>query len=200
MVLESVPQAVWNLLRDLGIFSAIVAGVTFVARKSITQYFDKQLETQKIALQKEKFRFTELHTERGQIIKELYSKLVQFDNDMSSLANPMQLEGEKDISEKITQARDSGIEFKQYYEQHRIFFSKDICNKVDEFFSEMDSVFGDHWHYKLHDFDDDTLGKSEKRDILIDNWEEIDEGNIADLKADLRTEFRAILGVETEGV
>lgn len=197
MVSSGTTHSIINLFGQLGIFGIIVAGVTLVARKSITQYFDKQLESHKVELQKEKYRFTELHSERGQVIKELYSKLNQFDNDMASLANPMQPKGELEMSEKLSQARDSGLSFKQYYERHRIFFSKDVCDKVDEFFSEMDSVFGDHWHYKLHDFDDDTLEDSEKRDKLMENWKKIDEGNIANVKADLRAEFREILGVDT---
>jgi len=186
---------VLDLLRDLGIFAIGAGLLAYIARLSIQQYFDKQLESYQSELDKEQVKFSDLHDRRAEVIDEFYSMLVEFDEDMRALVDPMAFRGESSRKEKIETAAESGEELRRYYLKNKIYFSPDVCETMDELLGEYRDMFHDFSIAKLHDVEDSLPDESERITQWQENWKALTEDDIPGLKAQLENQFRDLLGV-----
>ncbi|WP_058827492.1 hypothetical protein [Haloferax sp. Q22] len=189
------PQSVLNLFRDLGVF-AIGAGVlVYIARLTIQQYFDKQLQSYQTKLNKEEVRFSDLHQKRAEVIGEFYVHLSEFDQDMRVLADPMLSRGDTSREEKIEIAAESGEELRRFYLKNKVYFSSDVCETMDDLLKEYIDMFHDFSVAKIHDSKESLPGPDERIEQWKANWESLTEDDIPDLKNDLEGQFRDLLGV-----
>ncbi|WP_276258135.1 hypothetical protein [Haloglomus litoreum] len=185
-----------NLIRDLGFLSVGAGLLYFIAKSAITQYFDKQLQQYQTELEKEKIRFSDLHTKRGEVVGELFTKMVDFEEDMRSLVKPFQGTGEIPQHEKIKQAADSGESFREYYEKNRVYLPPDVCETTEEMLGEFKEVFDDFAIYRVHEQGTSAFDPIERMDVWVEDWEKIDDDTVPELKRELENHFRELLGVE----
>lgn len=185
-----------SLIRDLGILSVGAGLLYFIAKNAITQYFDKQLQQYQTELEKEKIRFDDLHTKRGEVVGELYTKMVDFEEDMRSLVKPFQGAGEIPQDDKIKQAADSGEAFRSFYNRNRVYLPPDVCDTSEELLDEFKDVFDDFAIYRVHEQGTSAFDPSERMEVWVEDWEKIDEDSIPELKQELEDHFRELLGVE----
>lgn len=185
-----------NLIRDLGVLSVGAALLYFIAKSAITQYFDRQLQQYQTELEKEKIRFSDLHTKRGEVVGELYTRMVDFEEDMRSLVKPFQGTQEIPQDEKIKQAADSGEEFRSFYKKNRVYLPPDVCDSTEELIDEFKDVFDDFAIYRVHEQGASAFDPSERMDVWVEDWEKIDDDTIPELKSELEDHFRELLGAE----
>ncbi|RBI59494.1 hypothetical protein DMJ13_23110 [halophilic archaeon] len=191
-------QMAFNLLRDLGIFAIGATLLAYVARLTIKQYFDKQLQSYQTELDKETVKFTDLHQKRVEVIGEFYVKLAEFDQDMRALINPMLLRSGSSREELIDATAESGEELRRFYLKNKIYFSSDVCETMDELLNEYKDMFHDFSVRRIHDPEEALTEPKERVEQWKENWNLLTQDDIPDLKTELETEFRDLLGVSVE--
>jgi hypothetical protein len=84
-------------------------------------------------------QFGFLHQERAKIILELYKKLIELHFamvDWTNFMHPIIVDAEKESQERANRANIAINDFKNFYLQNKLFFSKIFCNYIDEVFKE----------------------------------------------------------------
>ncbi len=186
-----IEQLVQNLLYFL-IASGVIA---FIIRSLFKQLLNKDIEKFKNRLFLEKIKFSKLHEERAKVIKELYEKLVDFENSMISLTKPIQWIEELKEKEKLKISSKKGNEFENYCKKNKIYFDGELCEILDEISKEMKKSWTDFYVYPG---ERETLSKEEiskKWEIRISAWRRI-HLKVQPLKDKLEEEFRKMLGVK----
>lgn len=189
-------MALEGILQELGVLSILAGAIVLIARKAIQQYFDKSLQAYQSELEKEKIRYSDLHTKRGEVIAEFYARLNEFDEDMRQMVDPVLLRGDESRDEKIERAVESGEEFRRYYRKHKIYFRPDVCETMESLLSQYRDMFHDFSIRRIHEHNSPTDTASVEE--WNENWESLTKNEIPELRAELESQFRDLLGVETE--
>ncbi len=206
MVIDLLIRGTVFLIEELGIFAIGATVVGWVAKNTISQYFEKELskyETEidkelsrfEAELDKEKLQFSQLHNERARITAELYEKFVVFEEDMRSLTDPVEHTGSPSKDEKLQTAAESGNEFINFYMKNKIYFPPRICDTIEELNKEMQSV---HTEFTIMKPYRSAPGDPKDLDDWLEGWKNITEDEVPELKEDLEEHFRELLGVEMD--
>ena len=179
----------------LGGTALVVAGLAWVLRKLIDQFFNNKIEKFKYELEKEntKFRITyeRLHVERAEIIKETYKKIVLTFDLFRSYVNPLQLVGEKPEIEKKKEAGLAYNEFYKFYDENRIFFDESLAAKIDK----LRETLWDAW-IKFQLSRDLREGSHRGgHDEWMQAWTKVDN-EVPLIRKEIEAEFRKIIGIE----
>jgi len=188
-----------NLIKiasDLGIF-AIAA---FFIQKLIEKSANKRLEEFKSTLSVLQSKQTSLHNKRLEIIEELYSKLVELNNSMAILTNPLKQtnkdfeEYEKELTENASSSYNS---FNSFYQKNKIYFNENTNKIIDEILNGFHTAF---WDYNQFNFykntgvtDREEIIKSRKK--MMDSYKSVKD-EIPKVRKKLEEEFRKLLSVE----
>ena len=177
-----------DILAPIGLFLIASGFITFLARTTIRQYFNQQLEKYKHDLSLEKIKFSKLHELRGQVIVELYAKLVDFERKMATFTSPLQLIGDPTQEDKQKEAAKAGNDFDDFSRKNQIFFNQEFCDMLDN----IRLTFRRSWtDYVL-------LGGGNTGEPKFEKWQEaweIISKKIPKLRGELEKELREILGV-----
>jgi hypothetical protein len=196
MASPSLTNSIITAATNLGIFGVGAAVVGWVARKWVQQYFDKELSRYQAELDKEQVRFNELHNERAKVTAELYARFVVFEEDMRKLTDPLTKESDPEKHELFEPAAKSGNAFIDYYMKNKVYFPPDVCDTIESLNKEMNDVytsFGIRAPY------DSSKGKVPDTEVWHESWKRVTENEVPELKSELESHFRELLGVETEG-
>lgn len=188
-----------DLITNL-IYFIIGTGIMgWLIRSVIKLWLDKDIEKYKWKLNKEYVRFSKLYSERAKIIRDLYYKLFDFEQAVSSFVSPVQWAGEKPMKEKLKIVDETGKEFRDYYKKNKIYLSEivwGILEKIDKIFIKSLIEFTT---FEIHDQDSKVLKPLEKMKKWTEIWDKI-RLDIPTLRSQLEKEFRQILGVEINPV
>lgn len=185
-----------NLLKNLGFFGVAVSGASWVIKKYFEKLFDKDLELFKSNLEKQsiefRIRYEKLHSERVDVVKEVYKKIVKTHKSFSLLMNPFQQVGDSTEEEKGNEAAKNANELTEYYEENRIFFDEKLSADIDSLLLE----FKESWS----EFSGSRVSKGLKDNKTMLNqwnkaWKQIQE-KVPVIKKQLENEFRIIFGVK----
>ena len=203
----------WNtvittILASSSITAIVLAVIGFVAKSIFTQLMSRdiekyksnreaELEKFKANLQKSAFehqtRYQSLHIKRAEVIAELYRFLVQAERAAISLANPVQLGGEPSFSEKRAEAYKSGKTLHDFFEQNRIYFKQEICERVSSF---IDGLYNALNKFNIViDSLENQRGGLERLEYWQKVWEKLTK-ELPPIKAEIEKEFREILGLQ----
>lgn len=188
-------MAIGEVLQNLGFFTIGAGILGWVARFGIKQHFDKELKRYQTELEKDRIRFSELHNKRARKIEEFYEKLIEFEEDMRGLTDPMETPGEPSKDERLQEAANSGNEFVNFYMKNKIYFPPQVCDTVDDIQEEFNSVFNSFKVYRPFDPGPNPAEDIEKWN---EGWNRVTEDEVPDLKRDLEEQFRSLLGVESD--
>jgi hypothetical protein len=166
-----------------------VAG--YLGRSLLSQVFAKELEKFKSDLEvvtgRNRFRFEKMHLERAEAIKQTYQKLVVSTNYLGSLLRPLQEAGELSEKDKAERFTDAANGFQAHFEENRIFFAKDIEDKVERFISKTREACN---LYRLSvDLDKGRESMAAKNEA----WKLVDS-SLTELKRELEDDFRNVFG------
>lgn len=187
-----------EVLQNLGIISALVAGVAWLARSLTKQVLDRDLEKFKADLERDaityKIKYEQLHAERVEVIKHSYKKVVRAHESLRSLINPWQGAGELSEDEKSKRASQANIELIEYYQENRIFFDEELATEIDALVNGFREAWGKFQNSRMAKEDGDH---KEARNEWSDAWKKIDK-EVPKVKKKLENKFRNILGIENQ--
>lgn len=186
--------------------SVIVIVIGFVAKSVFTQFMSKDIERYKLRLKAEydnskirienelrirlfefQTRFSLYHQQRAKSIQELYSLLSDTYDSLVNLTRTLQIKGQESLEERKKNTATIHNAMKQYYQRNRIFYSRDICEKVESIAELMKRAY--------IDFDiaqDGSDYKPDRTGLWEKSWNTI-SCDLPPLLQKLEEEFRKIL-------
>lgn len=185
-----------NLLQNLGIFSIIITGASWVIKKYFEKIFDKDLEKFKADLEKQstgfRIRYEKMHSERAEVVKVLYKKIVRTYRAFHSYMNVFQGASEPPQEEKGKEASKCANDFTDYYKENRIFIDENLAKEIDK----LSDAFKKAWV----EFEISRFNKT-NRPSYVENWSnawKIISEETPVVKNKIENEFRKILGINYE--
>lgn len=187
-----------EIIIQIGQSGIIVTGSVFILRKFIELSFSKDLEKFKTDLEKTsiefKIRYEKLHSERVEVIKEVYKKISRAYRSFFSLLKPLQEAGELNQTEKSNEAAKNANDLFDYYEDNRIFFEEKLAVEIDFLIS----AFHDAWNKFRYANEARECGShKEAVNERIAAWDQIKK-EVPKVKNRLENEFRMIIGIKNE--
>lgn len=207
--------------------SVITAGFIYLAKLIIDKFAEARFEKYKTSLQHEteefrhtlnfeaekfkhelntaatehQIRYAKLYEERGQVIKEVYSLLLDLESSLKKLTTmfqgsewPTDSDRDKIVNENIRKLRSC-------LEQNRIFFSELLCSKIENILSDAHKITVDMYIARSTEKINQKRGYILEEQALLsplEMWHELDRKVQEEIKAatlDLAQEFRTLLGV-----
>jgi len=164
----------------------------------------KDVETFKSNLQlatiEHHVRYSKLHEDRAQVIKELYGKLVDLDLAIYSVLKYFQPVGESSIEDKVKEYGRLHDEFNKFLIPNRIYFGVDTCKVIDSLLLLSRDTFFDITTYPVSIHDPQYVhGPRELLTERAEYWEKarkVFDTDIKELKEKIETQFREMLGVK----
>lgn len=192
----------WQIIEFLIGAGAISGTIAFLGKKAIETYLAGRVEAYKSNLEKiateHSIRFQKLHTERAEVIKDFYGKLVLLDNTLHSTLHPFQTVGEPRLKEKVGQLAEQFNDLKNYFLPKRIFFEETVCELIERIIETANGVFYDITTYEIDPQDSSYKYNRELLKERHEFWEKarnIHKNEMSKLKKQLEKEFRTILGI-----
>jgi len=192
------------------VVSAILA---WLIRSLVTHFLSKDVESYKLQLQSEaateleklkhqlrlvaaehEARTSLLQETRSRVIAELNSKLIDFIGAAESLVSLAEYEGEPSKPEKANVLGERAHEFRHYFIRHRIYFTEDLCAKVEALF-EATNLPALRYRIWLPSVQAGENTRGEYHKAWIAAWEALKD-KVPPLEHAVRREFRELLGVE----
>jgi hypothetical protein len=142
-------------------------------------------------------RFSRLHEEQANAIKELYARLVKAESAIQHAADPMREPESYPAGLQI--AAESGNRFRNYFSENRILFSEELADLVDSIWLKLKEAYCgiEDWHDALDSPPPNrALGSPDRIAIA----RKILKTDLPVLKSKMETEFRQILGVPSRTI
>jgi hypothetical protein len=158
-----------------------------------TEEFKSNL--QKLGLEHQ-IRFTKLHEERGQSIKEIYGLLVALQNKLEHFTTMSQ--GPEWTVDQIREkaAREAYQTLASYFQINQLYFPNSICNQIEEILELCKRLIVDMSLAKMTGADESA---GQFRTQAVKEWREVNKRVSSELisaKQKLQAEFKKVLGVE----
>ena len=202
-----------DVVKFIGGTFVVSAVLAWLIRSLVTHLLSKDVESYKHTLQSEAATELEklkhelrlaaaeyekqvslLHEKRAAVIAELYSKMIDFLRAAESFVSLAEFEGEPSKPEKAKILGKKAQEFHQYFIHHRIYFTEELCSKVETLVKAVDSPALSYrvW-LRVVEERESTSGEYHK--AWIEAWEAMKD-KVPPLELAVRREFRTLLGVE----
>ena len=136
----------WNELAQYAFgVTAITGLLAFLGKKGIEAFLSGRLEKHKAELQRaateHSIRFQQLHTERAEVIRDLYSKVSTLDIAMKDALKAFHSAPEPALGTKVDAVRTALNSIIDFYPSRRIFLEEDLCSILDSLINESGSVY-----------------------------------------------------------
>lgn len=210
--------------------SVITTAIVYLAKLIIDKFAESRLENYKNSLEQkaenfrhelnletEKFRhdlnttliehqikYTKLYEERGQVIKLLYNSLLDLETALLNLTTLWQGPEWTTDTERDKVATETIKNLRIHLEQNRIFFSEELCNKIESILTDSHKITVEMYIAKKNEQRNQSYNKTgieltEKELLSPSNtWHKLDKKVQQDLKLaklDVAQEFRILIGV-----
>lgn len=201
-----------DLLKYLGTATLLTTAVAWLIRSITIHFLSKDIDTfrnrlqaqSNIELEKTKHelhllafehekRAHLLHERRAQAISELYSRLVEFIWAAGNFSNIMEWSGEPSKEEKALTLYEKTQSFSDYFNKNKIYFSKEVCEKVESVFEEINTSMIKFRVWMS--MSKRGVGDSEEyHKAWMDAWN-LMKDRVPSLREKIEDEFRLLLGV-----
>ena len=193
----------WAELAKYGISVAGMSAVfAYIGKKAIESYLSGRLESHKSQLQiaatEHSIRFQRLHSERAEVIRDLYSKISELDIALKDCLKAFHAVGEPDLRTKVERVRLAHNALVEFYPQRRIFLEQDLCTVLDTIVERSGGIFVDITNLPVDPMSQEYQHNRQLLRERMENWDrarQTHRDDIAQLKAELETRFRRILGI-----
>ena len=203
-------MAFWEILKTLGIISigsfSIVALLGYLTKTMFNKYIqgktDAYKHTLEIIAMEHEIRFSELHKERAQLIKDIYSKILDFRISVSNFIKYVEAESTPDATRALKFLGEKTVALAMTFDPNKIFFSNKLCIQIENLFVEikslninLTSLLKDNSIAELlsnkNNLKSDFLLLTKNTTVLITT-------KIDPIKKELEMEFRKLLGVKED--
>lgn len=184
----------FEILQKTELYWVAALGIIgFITRNIIKLILDRNLEKQKISLQKKAMEhqivFSKLYTDQGDVLKRIYSKIAIMERSMQDLVGYT-------TKEKGDKAIEDVLSLKYYFEENKIFFNEDLANQIDELISTAHNAYFEASWNSEHRIAEITM-EDIKKETLENRLKGLKKvrHTLPPLKRKIESEFREILGV-----
>ena len=199
-----------NLLTFLIGTSGITTALIFIAKFVIKWIGDAGLEKYKNELiqesikyksfldkdlEKFKIKYSRLHLEQVEIIKLLYSKLIRAEKPLEYLLRPIKINPDKSNEEIAKEVVQKANDFFDYFDENEVIFNEETCKLIKLIEENYLKVWKTH---SVKQFMGENISKElliKLVDDMTDAYENILQGEMQRLKAELKKDFRKKLGI-----
>lgn len=180
----------YNIVERVFYFLIASGLLTWLIRNIFKLYFNKDIEKYKNELNKHFETYKTLHSERVNVIKNIYKKIERTHRILESLIKPLQSAAELSQEEKQKIFAQNFNDLSEYYGENRIFFQEEIAQEIDSIIKQYHEVWR-HWGFV------NALREDEKKSTKEWGraWDKLKE-NVPDTKKKLERSFRELMGVE----
>ena len=149
------------------------------------------------ALDENRVRFSRLHADRADAIRQLYLKLVTVEEAVGAVVNPVRLrsDGEEKLREDMKKAF---TDFAQFFTQNRIFFSTEDCECIEKLREIARKAYIDYTTFEVLPEELEVKDKIAERQLRYKAYEAMTNAFPA-LRKRLEDEFRAAMGFVEPG-
>lgn len=202
------------IIASIGGSAALVAVLGWLAKSLVSSLLEKDIQKYKIELEREKeselekmrcqlsqltnehkIRFERLHERRDEVIATLYSKIVEFYRNVDNFVDLIFLLGEAAIEKEEVALFDAVDSLKVYAEKNRIYFSEELCARLDALYNTADEPT------VLLRLAVENPDAAKDKSIVLEAWkaarEKID-GEVQEIRKEIESDFRSLLGVANE--
>lgn len=202
-----------DLLKYFGIISAAsllaFALIKYLSQKIFENFLQRSIESYKSNLEKinisHEIQYAALHKERAIVIKEIYYRLYDYQTTVMHFFNVelSNINPDIDLRNRIQTWTNVVLAFSPYFHKNRIYFNKNLCGIIDDLNNELDKINKDTRNYfesfTLVQEQVNAINSNDKRFVeLKKRTNDLIEKSILPITNELETEFRKILGVESE--
>jgi len=188
------------VIASLGGGGAIVWGLSSYLGKL---WAAKILEREKLELDKlrkeHEIRFSKLHVERAEAIKELARLLQELHDSMHSFLKDFQPVDEPDLEQKVSQSRTIHNAFVSIFKKNKVFFSKDTASLIHQIALCSRDTYVDVTTYPVSTGDQQYQLIPELLTDRNDCWKEARQrfdNDLTNLISKLEAQFRKMLGID----
>lgn len=125
-----------EIINFLGGSAILISAIAWLVRSLVVHHLNKDVDIFKNNLQHtskvEAHKLSLLHEKRAEVVAELYQLLIEFVSAAHSFASPIEYAGEASKDEKGILYQQHAAKFRNYYIKNKIYFSRSICNAVDD--------------------------------------------------------------------
>ena len=185
-----------DLLKNLGIFGIIIVGCVFILRSAVRIIFMKDLEKFKADLSIEaiqfRIRYERLHSERAEVIKEVYKMISRTYRNLDSYIIKISASSREEIGKKTA---DEANLLVNYYEENRIFFEEELIKDIDVLIENFRKIWSLLESARITARIEGGGEFSINYGQLLEAKKELDE-KIPKIKKLIENKFREIIGIE----
>lgn len=187
------------ILTSLGVGAAIVfAFSSWLGKVWAVRILDKERHDLSKLRKEHGIRFSKLHAERAEAIKEIVQMLQALDDSLHSFLKDFQPVNEPDLEKKIEKTIQIHSEFVNAYKKHRIFFSKETAELMHKIALCSRDAYFDVKTYPVSLEDVQYTIRPQLLREREDNWKSARRSFYQDLQClreELEETFRQILGI-----
>jgi hypothetical protein len=192
-------QAIIEFLGGSVVFSAAFG---YIGKAAVEAYLKGRIAEHKADLDRiateHSVRFQRLHSERADIIKDLYARLAKLDDALGSALKSFQHAGDMPLVDKVHSLPSLYNDLRDYYVPKRIFFAQDTCSSIDTILDHFREIFFDITAYPVDptspEYQANRSALMERRDF----WEKarkMHSNEFTAAKSGLEHSFRGLLGI-----
>jgi hypothetical protein len=160
---------------------------------------DKNLETFKNTLQQVSYehqiKFSKLHSDRAEIIKILFSKLVIMEKSMNSFMAPFQRTGEPSLTDKSQKAANDANDFLDYYLGNEILFKEETCQIINTLNDSFKKAWNSYNTFPVGKVAPTLVNEEKRIELTMKAYFDFLNKEVPSLKQQLKDDFRKTLGV-----
>jgi len=186
----------YTIIENLGVFGLLAGGVAWLIRELFKGMLNRDLEKFKSALEKDaishKIRYERLQSERVEVTKEVYKRLVRLHASIRSITNQVQWGPQPSDEEKYRIAAEASKDLISYFDENRIFFEERLAKDIDSFLIAL-SKTGMNYQFHLQ------AANQDNPELAREQWDKTREQigvEVPRILKQLEDSFRGILGID----
>jgi len=146
-------------------------------------------------LDENQVRFSRLHADRADVIKELYRRLIKAEEEVGAAVSPMQPSSDEAQKKQKQAAKQAFDEFSHYFTENRIFLTPQDCELLESLHQTAKNAWVDYTTYDWVRMEEmEAKDKIDKRQLQFKAYKTmVDEFKKRRLR--LEQEFRLALGL-----
>lgn len=181
------------IISSIGGSAVLFAVLAFLAKSLIKHFLEKDIESFKLNLQRVSFeheiQFSKLHQDRARIIAGLYDRLYEFHWAVCAFLKDFH-NTNRNSKKLLDDLNDKSYKFTDFFDKHRIYFTENICSKIDKLIYSLRSAYVPLERSSL-----DAKPNNQQMEQEWNKCAEVVQKTYPDIRKSLEKDFRSILGV-----
>jgi hypothetical protein len=145
----------------------------------------------RIAAEHKQTQYQLLQVKRAEVIAELYDLLEDFHYQIAQLVEVLERGGAPTKEERVDLANEAIQKFNKFYASHRIYFSKELCTRIEGWRVALIKL---GFRFTGAYFVDRVVPPEKTADEMLNIWNDLQD-KAQPLKSEIEDEFRKLLGV-----